>query len=178
MDSFQCEYLTAYVAMDNEDILLNEMKKFKEMAQRARERGMLSATEFEFKLLKKALEEGPEKLVQTIKHITPEPVQQKMMRLGEQAQKFLPFVVPDAVLSDWAIKQINRYYVKGLLRGECEIKLQNMVQAMTDSFVVNAMIESTKEQDDWNNMVEHIKKNFNKFSLLRNCRSRIGSHRN
>lgn len=161
------DYLIAYALIDNEDSLMVEVEKFRQMAQKVREKGILSATKFEYKLLNKALAGGPEQLVQTIRHLTPEEDQRKMMRLAEQANKFLPFVVPDQVLSDWAIKQINRYFVKGRLRGECDIKLQTMVEAMTDSFVVNALIESTRNNDDWHKMVGHIKDNFNKLSSLK-----------
>lgn len=169
IESQQWDYITACMAIDNEDILLSEVEKFCQMAQRARDKGMLTATDFEFKLLNKAMEEGPERLVETIRHITPEEDQRKMIRLGEQAQKFLPFIKSEEVLSDWAIKQINRYFVKARLRGECEVKLQTMVEAMTDSFVVNALIEATRREEDWIRMIEHIKNNFCKLNILKSC---------
>ncbi|MEG6616320.1 hypothetical protein V6C27_07760 [Peptococcaceae bacterium 1198_IL3148] len=162
------DYLTAYALIDNEEVLLSEVEKFRQMTQLAREKGILSATKFEYKLLTKALDQGPEQLVKTIRHLTPENDQRKMMRLAEQANKFLPFVTPEQVLSDWAIKQINRYFVKGKLRDECEIKLQSMVEAMTDSFVVNALIEATRNDEDWQRMVDHITNNYHKLSDLKN----------
>nr|WP_204618354.1 hypothetical protein [Desulforadius tongensis] len=156
----RCDFLTAYIIIDNEDILLEEVEKFRRMVVRAREKGLFTATKFEYKLLNKALKMGPEQLVQTIRHITPEKDRRAILRITEQAHKFLPFVVPDQVLSDWAVKQINRYFVRGKLRGECEQKLQTMVEALTDSFVVNALIESTRSEEDWQRLVEHIKQNF------------------
>jgi hypothetical protein len=163
-----CDYLTAYALIDNEETLLQELEKFRQMAQSAREKGILNASKFEYKLLTKALEEGPEKLVRIIRHITPEADQRKMMRMADQANKFLPFVTPEQVLSDWAIKQINRYFVKGRLRNECEFKLQSMVEAMTDSFVVNALIEATRNADDWQRVLAHITSNYNQLSDLKN----------
>ena len=152
----------AYAFIDNEDVLREEVEKFRQMACRARERGILKASDFEYKLLRKALEEGPERLAETVRHLTPQQDQRFMMCLADQAQKILPFVLPDQVLSDWAIKQINKYFVKCRLRGDSEIKLHNMVESMTDSFVINALIEATKNDDDWELVCEHIRNNFKK----------------
>ncbi|MBO8137427.1 MAG: hypothetical protein H0Z40_04755 [Desulfotomaculum sp.] len=127
---------------------------------KAREKGLFTATKFEYKLLKKALSVGTEELTKTIRHITPEEERRQLLCITEQAHKFLPFVVPSQVLSEWAVKQIDKYFTKGKLSGECEYKLQTMVEAMTDSFVVNALIESTRSEEDWHKMVEHIVTNF------------------
>ncbi len=148
--------------IDNEDILTEEVEKFRQMACRAREKGVFKASDFEYRLLRKALGEGPERLAAAVRHLTPQEDQKFMLRLADQAQKFLPFVLPDHVLSDWAIKQINKYFVKARLRGDCEIKLHNMVEMMTDSFVINALIEATKSNDDWELVCEHIRNNFKK----------------
>ncbi len=157
--------LGAYAFIDDEEILWQEVEKFRQLACEARAKGILRASEFEYKLMRKALDEGPERLAETIRHLTPEADQRQMMRLAEQGQKILPFIVPEQVLSDWAIKQINKYFVKGRLRGECEIKLQSMVEGMTDSFVINALIEATKNDEDWQLMCEHIKINFQKAKV-------------
>lgn len=158
------ECLTAFRYIDHEGRLLEEIEKFKELACQARERGILKASKFEYKLLTKALDEGPEKLSQVIHHLTPDADRRHMLKLARQANKFLPFVTPEKVLSHWAIKQINRYFVRGKLKGECEFKLHSMTEAMTDSFVVNALIEATRTEANWHRITEHILMNYHQIS--------------
>ncbi|MTI81806.1 MAG: hypothetical protein FH758_13195 [Firmicutes bacterium] len=163
----KCDFLTAYAVIDNEDVLMNELETFRHMAQRGRKKGLFSATKFEYKLLNRALDDGPEQLTETIRHLTPEAEQRQLMRIIEQAHKFLPFVVPDKVLSNWALKQVNRYFVKAKLREECEYKIETMMEAMTDSFVVNALIQSTRSDEDWHNMVQHIKETYSNVDNIK-----------
>ena len=162
------QYLSAYRYIDNEARLLEEMEKFKLLACQAREKGILKASKFEYKLLTKALDDGPEKLAQVIKHLTPDADRHHMLKLARQANKFLPFVTPEKVLSHWAIKQVNRCFVRGKLKGECEFKLQSMAEVMTDSFVVNALIEATKSEANWHKIIDHIVMNYHEMSDLKN----------
>lgn len=161
-------YATAFRYIDNETNLMKELEKFKQLAWQARERGILTASKFEYKLLTKALDEGPEKLAQVIQHLTPDDDRRHMHKLARQANKFLPFINPEQVLSDWAIKQINRYFVRGRLKGECEFKLLGMAEAMTDSFVINALIEASRTEDRWEKIVAHILHNYQQMSDLKN----------
>ncbi|WP_066639754.1 hypothetical protein [Desulfolucanica intricata] len=155
----ETNFLYAYTEINNLEMLETELIKFRDMIQSIRKSGFLYAAKFEYKLLLKAIEKGPEHLAQVLRQITSGGERKKLRYLAEQAQKFLPYADPKTILSDWELKQINCYSVKGKLNCECEIKLNQMIRFMIEIFMINAMIKAAGDESEWGTLVDHLRKN-------------------
>lgn len=149
--------LNLYVLASNPRALEEEAEKFFKMAWEARELGLLKATKFEYAILNRAIQEGPERVSEVVRHFNGQKTIDKMMKLARQAELILPFLKQEEILSEWSQKQISRYLVRGRLRGECEVKLQSMVESMTHSFLITELIKATRDPDKWSNLVKKMK---------------------